>query len=92
MQLTKRTELGRLQGQLSSFQDASQLISAVSRAIGRNRYCPDRDILASKMRPCSDSTGLTLQNESSDHPLAWLKFSARSPAQALCRVALIASV
>jgi hypothetical protein len=37
-------------------------------------------------------SALTMQNESSDHPLAWLTFSARCPAQALCRAALIASV
>ena len=37
-------------------------------------------------------SALTMQNESSDHPLAWLAFNSRFPAQALCRAALIASV
>jgi hypothetical protein len=37
-------------------------------------------------------SALTMQNESSDHPLAWLTFSARFPAQALCRAAVIASL
>jgi hypothetical protein len=37
-------------------------------------------------------SALTMQNEGSAHPLAWLAFSARFPAVALCRAALVASV
>jgi hypothetical protein len=37
-------------------------------------------------------SGLTMQNESSDHPLAWLAFRSPFPARALCRAALIASL
>ena len=37
-------------------------------------------------------SALTMQNESSQHPLAWLTFSCDTPAVALCRAAVIASV
>jgi hypothetical protein len=37
-------------------------------------------------------SAITMQNETSLHPLAWLAFVAKAPATALCKAAVIASV